>query len=149
MLAIKDDVEDVTDQADKQARLEKQLNEEISAFWDTREFKFGTIVNVSEPCVITGDYGETIEKLEEHLVMLQQFLAMRYVKPFLEVVNAKVALLSETSETLEKWLKVQTSWQSLVSVFGKGDIAKAMPTESKIFSNVNKKWLKIMERASE
>ena len=40
-------------------------------------------------------------------------------------------------------------WMSLVSVFTAGDIAKAMPTESKKFKQIDKQWLKIMERAHE
>jgi len=34
-------------------------------------------------------------------------------------------------------------------VFTSGDIAKAMPQESKIFKGVDKKWIKIMENAAE
>ena len=37
----------------------------------------------------------------------------------------------------------------MVSVFTSGDIAKQMPTESKIFKGIDKQWLKIMERANE
>jgi len=52
-------------------------------------------------------------------------------------------------ETLEKWLKVQSQWMSLVLVFTGGEIAKQMPTESKIFKNVDSQWKKIMERVAE
>jgi len=94
LLLIKDEVEETCDQADKQARLEKQLNEDISAFWDTRELKITNTKEVPDPCIITGDYAETIEKLEEHLMQLQQMTAMSYVKPYIEVVTAKQTLLA-------------------------------------------------------
>ena len=50
---------------------------------------------------------------------------------------------------IEKWLKVQTLWTNLVSVFTSGDIAKNLPTEAKLFKTIDKIWLKNMERAFE
>jgi dynein heavy chain len=75
--------------------------------------------------------------------------AMRYVTPFKSIVTEKIALLSDVADIVEKWLKVQTLWTNLVSVFTSGDIAKQMPTESKKFKGIDKQWLKIMERAAE
>ena len=80
---------------------------------------------------------------------LNQMNAMRFVTPFKAEVNEKITMLSEVSDIIEKWLKVQTLWTNLVSVFTSGDIAKQMPTESKIFKGIDKQWLKIMERANE
>jgi dynein heavy chain, axonemal len=71
------------------------------------------------------------------------------VTPFKAVVTEKISTLSETADRIEKWLKVQTLWTNLVSVFTSGDIAKQMPTESKKFKQIDKQWLKIMERADE
>ena len=55
---------------------------------------------------------------------LNQMNAMRYVTPFKATVLEKIQSLSETADTIEKWLKVQTLWTNLVSVFTGGDIAK-------------------------
>lgn len=74
---------------------------------------------------------------------------MRYVTPFRAEVLEKISLLSDVSDIIDKWLKVQMLWINLVSVFTAGDIAKAMPTESKKFKQIDKQWLKIMERAHE
>jgi dynein heavy chain, axonemal len=65
------------------------------------------------------------------------------------LVVEKITLISDVSDTVERWLKVQTLWTNLVSVFTSGDIAKQMPTESKMFKKINSQWLKIMERAAE
>ena len=80
---------------------------------------------------------------------LNQMNAMRYVTPFRTEVTEKIATLSDVSDIIDKWLKVQMLWINLVSVFTAGDIAKAMPTESKKFKQIDKQWLKIMERAHE
>jgi len=58
---------------------------------------------------------------------------MRYVTPFRVEVTEKINLLSECSDRIDKWLKVQTLWTNLVAVFNAGDIAKNMPVESKKF----------------
>jgi dynein heavy chain len=75
--------------------------------------------------------------------------AMRYVAPYKQEVVDKITLLSDVTDIIEKWLKVQTLWTNLVSVFTSGDIAKQMPQESKKFKNIDKAWIKIMERANE
>jgi hypothetical protein len=36
--------------------------------------------------------------------------AMRYVKPFQEEVTQKINIFSETSDQIERWLKVQVAW---------------------------------------
>ena len=74
---------------------------------------------------------------------------MRYVTPFKSDVEAWIFQYNEVSGIIEKWLKVQVLWTSLVSVFKGGDIAKNMPTEAKKFSKICKDWLKLMERANE
>ena len=75
--------------------------------------------------------------------------AMRYVTPFKSILTEKSVLLSNFADNVDKWLKVQTLWMNLVFVFTSGDIVKQMPTESKKFKGIDKKWLKIMERAAE
>ena len=69
---------------------------------------------------------------------LNQMNAMRYVTPFRAIVLEKMGLLGECAVIIEKWLKVQTLWTNLVSVFTAGDIAKQMPTESKKFKGIDK-----------
>ena len=90
-----------------------------------------------------------MEELEEAQMQLQTMLAMRHVGPFRENAQLLLQTLSETSETLEKWLKVQMMWCSLESVFTGGDIAKQMPMEAKKFAKIDKDWAKIMGKAYE
>ena len=75
--------------------------------------------------------------------------AMKYVTPFKTEVTDRIALLSDVADVIEKWLKVQTLWTNLVSVFTSGDIARNLPTEAKLFKTIDKIWLKNMERAFE
>jgi len=74
---------------------------------------------------------------------------MKYVTPFKVEVTDRINMLADVSETIERWLKVQTLWTNLVSVFTSGDIAKNLPTEANLFKAIDKIWLKNMERAFE
>jgi len=149
MLQFKEDIEDITDSADKQLKLETQLNKEISAFWEDAELEIKSWKGVDVPCMIGGNIQDIQEKLEEHIVMLNQMNAMRYVTPFKSIVQEKISLLGDVNDIIERWLKVQTLWTNLVSVFTAGDISRQMPTMSKKFKGIDKQWLKIMERAAE
>ena len=80
---------------------------------------------------------------------LVQMLATRCITPFRSEVQSKLDTFTMVQETLEKWLKVQSQWMSLVLVFTGGEIAKQMPTESKIFKTTDTQWKKIMERVAE
>ena len=67
---------------------------------------------------------------------LNQMNAMRYVTPFKQEVVDKISLIADVADIIEKWLKVQTLWTNLVSVFSSGDISKQMPTESNHIFNL-------------
>jgi len=71
------------------------------------------------------------------------------VTPFRDRAQELLQRLSETLDTLERWMKVQMMWCSLESVFTGGDIAKQMPLEAKKFSKVDKDWGKLMSKAFE
>jgi len=142
----REEVEEVTDGADKQKKIEISI-EEIADKWGHQEFDFqeykgrGVNILLKTPLVM--------EELEESQMLVQTMLTMRHVAPFRERAQEQLTSLSETSETLESWIKVQTMWCALVSVFTGGDIAKQLPVEAKKFAKVHKDWAKIMTKASE
>ncbi|CAM9238980.1 unnamed protein product, partial [Discosporangium mesarthrocarpum] len=133
--------------ADKQLSIEEKLGD-IKDQWDMACFEFTPWKNRGVP--VLKAYGGTIEELEEAQLQLQTLLSMRHVTPFKD--NVQVELLTELSNTtdvLELWVKVQLLWTSLESVFMGGDIAKQMPLEAKKFVKIDKDWGKIMNKAEE
>lgn len=148
LLEFETDIEDITESADKQLKLSKDL-EGVIAFWREAELEIKSTKQVEQPCMLGGNITDIQEKLEEHIMQLNQMNAMRYVTPFKSEVEGCIFQYNEVSDIIEKWLKVQILWTSLVSVFKGGDIAKNMPTEAKKFSKIDKDWLKLMERANE
>lgn len=149
ILGYKEDVADITESADKQLKLEISLREDIVKYWDDAELEIKLWKGIDTPCILGGNIQTIQETLEEHLQLLQQMNATKYVAPFKTEVLDKISLISDVADTIEKWLKVQTLWTNLVSVFTGGDISKQMPAESKKFKSINTIWLKIMERAHE
>ncbi|KAL3815567.1 hypothetical protein ACHAXA_000299 [Cyclostephanos tholiformis] len=146
LVFISEKIEEVTDGADKQLKIENQLGE-IKSAWKTKEFMFtqwkdrGVYILKATPMVV--------EELEEAQMNLQTLLTMRHVAPFRIIAQELLGSLSETSDTLESWVKVQLMWCALESVFTGGDIAKQLPKEAKKFAKVDKDWAKIMTKASD
>lgn len=60
--------------------------------------------------------------------------------------QSKLNELSNATDSLELWVKVQLLWTSLESVFMGGDIAKQMPLEAKKFVKIDKDWSKTMAK---
>eukprot|EP01041_Mallomonas_annulata_P002980 gene2980-5847_t len=144
--AHKEEIEEVCDSADKQLQIEKKLTD-LKDQWQTAVFEFTIWKNRDIP--VLKAFGFVIEELEEAQLQLQTLLSMRHVSPFRDEVQRFLSQLSDTSDTLEMWVKVQMLWTSLESVFLGGDIAKQMPIEAKKFAKINKDWEKLMHRASE
>lgn len=146
LVSVSEEIEEVTDGADKQLKIEHQIGE-IKNQWRTKEFLFsewkdrGVHILKATPLVV--------EELEEAQMNLQTVLTMRHVAPFRNIAQELLGSLSETSDTLESWMKVQMLWCALESVFTGGDIAKQLPREAKKFAKVDKDWAKIMTKASE
>lgn len=55
LLQFKEDIEDITDSADKQMKLKKQLDEDISAYWEKAELEIKNWKGVDVPCTIGGN----------------------------------------------------------------------------------------------
>lgn len=141
LLIHKEEIEEITDGADKQRKIERELKD-IAAKWIDQCFTFQDWKN--RGVMVLKGTASIMEELEESQMRLQQMLTQRHVQPFRGEAQDRLNTLSDVSYTLERWIRVQVMWCSLESVFMGGDIAKQMPTEAKKFAKIDKDWSKMM-----
>ena len=141
-----DDVEEITEAADKQRSI-RNKTWQVRDFWNFKVIEFQDWKDRGIPTMRAVPL--LLEELEETQVELQTLLTMRHVTPYKEEVQEQLQRLSDTTDTLELWLKVQLAWGNLESVFLSGDIARQLPREAKKFSKIDKDWQKIMAKAQE
>ena len=72
LLSIQEEIEEITENADKQLKLEFALDNEIAAFWDEMDFCIEQFNHNGKPSKLTGNIEDIKEKLEEHILMLNQ-----------------------------------------------------------------------------
>ncbi|GBG33121.1 Dynein heavy chain 5, axonemal [Hondaea fermentalgiana] len=144
LIPVAEDIEEICDSADKQLQIQNKIAE-IAEAWQLREFDF--VVWKSRGIYVFKNVLPIVEDLEDSQMQLQTMLTMRHVFPFKNEAQAMLVTTSDTAETLERWIKVQTLWCSLESVFSGGDIAKQLPMEAKKFQKIDKDFDKVMRKA--
>jgi dynein heavy chain, axonemal len=141
-----EDVEEICEAANKQLGIKTKMLE-IKNNWATYDFEFQMWKDRGIPVLIK--VPPILEELEESQMNCQTMLTARHIAPFKEQVTALLTSLSDTTDNLELWLKVQLMWCALESVFLGGDIAKQLPREAKKFSKLDKEFIKLMQKGQE
>ena len=86
ILDFKEDVEEITEGADKQLGIETKLND-IKEMWSRRSFEF--MKWKSRDVVVLQAFSSVVEDLEDAQLQLQTLLSMRHVGPFRDEVQLK------------------------------------------------------------
>ncbi len=59
---------------------------------------------------------EIIQTLEDQMMNLSSMMSSRFVAPFLELTQKWERLMSNISEVIEVWMKVQSKWMYLEAI---------------------------------
>ncbi|OHS96678.1 Dynein heavy chain family protein [Tritrichomonas foetus] len=148
LLDHKDDVHDICNAAQQEAKILAKLKE-IEADWQTTEFTFAPFKDMKDVLLKGAETTEIVTKIEDSVVVLSSLNSNRFVGRFKKDVELWMKKLTTSSSVINEWQQVQSMWIYLEAVFSGGDIAKYMTQETKAFAQINKNWLTVMKNAND
>lgn len=100
----------------------------------------------SKDVFILGGLDDVQVLLDDSQVNVSTIAGSRHVGPIKQRVEDIQKQLNLFSETLEEWLTCQRSWLYLESIFSAPDIQRQLPTEAKMFLEVDKSFKEAMRK---
>ena len=125
---IAEDVEEITDQATQEAKMEKTLNT-IEGAWVGIQFDFQEHKGTSVQMLKLNE--ESFEMLEEHQTQVNAMFSSRYLSTFEEKCIKWQKALAAISEVVLLCGEVQRNWSFLEQLFiHSAEVKKELPKES-------------------
>lgn len=141
--AIADDVEEITDQAVQEAKMEKTLKA-IAEFWKDIEFDFQAHKGTDVQMIRLSE--ENFESLEENQTQVTAMFSSRYLATFEDECNHWQKSLAAIAEVVMLCGEVQRTWSFLENLFiHSEEVKKELPRESETFVKIDKEVRRILK----
>lgn len=134
------------------AKRENQLKASFDAVkdeWMAAKIHLITYKASGEVFLEQSSTTDTMEKLEDTIMMLNNMISNRASSYFREDVKLFLKELANVEEGMQLWLSTQSVWSYLEAVFDGGDIAAQMPEEAELFSQINVAYLNNVSKATQ
>jgi dynein heavy chain len=143
--SYKEDVEEITDQANQEAKMEKNLAK-LEENWKDIKFEFTQHKNTDVFLIRLSD--ENFDLLENDTNMASSMQASRYIATFEKEVEYWTKSLSNITEILTVSAEVQRNWAYLENLFLYSDeVKKELPEQAKQFVLIDEEVKKILADA--
>ena len=140
-----DDIEEITDQAGQEAKMEKTLKN-IDEFWVSIEFEFQQHKGSDVQMLRLSE--ENFEALEENQTQVNGMFSSRYLAHFEDQCIKWQKGLASISEIVTLCGEVQRNWSFLEQLFiHSAEVKKELPTQSEQFVDIDKEVKKILADA--
>lgn len=139
-------LQEISGQASSEASLETILKK-VEDSWKSVDFVVLPHKD-SKDVFILGGTDEIQQNLDDSNINISTIASSRHVGPIKSRVEEWQRNLELFGKTLDAWLTCQRSWLYLESIFSAPDIVKQLPTEAKMFANVDKSWKDIMRKVN-
>ena len=139
-------LQEISGQASSEASLEGILKK-VEDSWKSVDF----IVlphKDSKDVFILGGTDDIQQNLDDSNINISTIASSRHVGPIKPRVEDWQKQLDLFTKTLDAWITCQRGWLYLESIFSAPDIVRQLPTEAKMFSNVDKSWKDIMRKVN-
>lgn len=139
-------LQEISGQASSEASLEGILKK-VEDSWKSVDF----IVlphKDSKDVFILGGTDDIQQNLDDSMINISTIASSRHVGPIKPRVEDWQKQLDLFTKTLDAWITCQRGWLYLESIFSAPDIVRQLPTEAKMFSNVDKSWKDIMRKVN-
>jgi len=142
------EIGDISDSAGKEYQIETGLNSQI-AEWEPVIIELKDW-STTETYIVAGQSVDEVQTLlDDHVIKTQTMQGSPFAANFLDRITEWNNFLKNVQDIIDLWLKVQSVWLYLEPIFSSDDIMQQMPTEGKLFREVDATWREIMARSKE
>ena len=146
LIMLKGQLTEVSEKAEKEYK-NYQLLEKMVEEWEGVELVLKSWKETGTYAIVGDSVDEIQTILDDHIIQTQTMKGSQYAKIFETRISKWESDLLYIRDTIEIWLKVQSSWIYLQPIFASPDIKRELQKEDTDFTKVNAKWKEIMSHA--